>query len=279
MKRAKTMDPIAEYNKQRWAALVQANAIFTRPRLDLDEAAARALVDPEGRLGDVRGKRVLCLASGGGQQSVAFALLGAQVTVVDLCAEQLERDRAAAAHYGLAPELVQADMRDLSALPAAAFDLVYHPYSINFVPDTRVVFREVARRLHDGGMYHFHCANPCFAGLLLQEWDGKGYPLRRPYVDGAEVHYIDESWVFGGETPAIPIDGPREYKHTLGTLINGLIEQGFVIQRVVEEDSCQPDITAAPGTAEHFVAIAPPILRFWAIHRQTPAGPIPSQAA
>jgi hypothetical protein len=70
----KTMDPIAEYNKRRWAALVQANAVFTRPQLDLDEAAARARVDPEGRLGDVRGKRVLCLASGGGQQSVGYPL-------------------------------------------------------------------------------------------------------------------------------------------------------------------------------------------------------------
>lgn len=263
------MDPIAEYNRQRWVALVRANAIFTRPLLDLDEVAARTLVDPEGRLGDVYGKRVLCLASGGGQQSVAFALLGAQVTVVDLCAEQLERDRAAAEHYGLVLELVQADMRDLSVLPATAFDLVYHPYSINFVPDARVVFRQVARRLHDGGLYHFDCANPCFAGLLLQDWDGKGYPLRRPYVDGAEVHYIDESWVFGGEPPVDPINDPREYKHTLGTLINGLIEQGFVIQGVVEQSLCQPDITAVPGSMEHFMAIAPLILRFWAIRGQT----------
>jgi SAM-dependent methyltransferase len=262
------MDRIAEYNRQRWAALVRANAIFTRPQLDLDEAGARALVDPEGRLGDVRGQRVLCLASGGGQQSVAFALLGARVTVVDLCAEQLERDRAAAAHHGLAPELVQADMRDLSALPAATFDLVYHPYSINFVPDARIVFCEVARRLRDGGLYRFDCANPCFAGLLTHDWDGKGYPLWRPYADGAEIHYLDESWVFGGETPVDPIDHPREYKHTLGTLINGLIEQGLVIQHVVEGHLCQPDVTAAPGTMAHVMAIAPPILRFWAILRR-----------
>jgi SAM-dependent methyltransferase len=262
------MDRIAEYNKQRWAALVHANAIFTRPQLDLDEAAARALVDPEGHLGDVRGKRVLCLASGGGQQSVAFALLGARVTVVDLCAEQLERDRAAAAHYGFAPELVQADMRDLSVVPAAAFDLVYHPYSINFVPDARIVFREVARRLRDGGLYRFDCGNPCFTGLLVQDWDGEGYPLRHPYADGAEVHYVDESWVFGGETPADPIDGPCEYKHTLGTLLNGLIEQGFFIQYVSEGYLCQPDIAAPPGTMQHFMAIAPPILRFWAILRR-----------
>lgn len=258
------MDSVAQYNQERWSALVRANAIFTRPRLDLDAAAAQELVDPEGRLGDVRGKRVLCLASGGGQQSVAFALLGAEVTVVDLSAEQLEQDRLAAAHYGLTVHRVQADMRDLSALPGAAFDLVFHPYSLNFVPDARAVFVQVARVIRPGGLYYFMCANPCFAGLMVQEWDGRGYPLHRPYADGIEIRHADESWVFRGTIPEKAISGPVEYKHTLGTLINGLIEQGFVIQRVEEEFLGQPDINAEPGTTEHFSAIAPPWLRFWA---------------
>jgi len=36
---------------------------------------------------------VLCLASGGEQQSAIFGLLGADVTVLDLCAQQLAGDR------------------------------------------------------------------------------------------------------------------------------------------------------------------------------------------
>jgi SAM-dependent methyltransferase len=258
------MDSIAQYNIDRWSELVKAKAIFTRPRLDLDAAAAQEFVDPEGRLGDVQGKRALCLAAGGGQQSVAFALLGAEVTVVDLSAEQLEQDRLAAAHYGLAIAIIQADMRDLSALPAVAFDLVFHPYSINFVPSARAVFAQVARVIRPGGLYYFNCANPCFAGLMVQEWDGRGYPLHRPYAGGVEIRYADESWVFRGEMPEEALNGPVEYKHTLGTLVNGLIEQGFVIQRVEEEFLGKPDINAEPGTTEHFSAIAPPWLRFWA---------------
>lgn len=38
---------------------------------------------PAGLLADIDGKDVLCLASGGGQQSAVFSLLGAKVTVVD----------------------------------------------------------------------------------------------------------------------------------------------------------------------------------------------------
>jgi len=67
------MDRSTAYNLKRWKALADANALFTRPALNLNSASARDKIDPEGRLGDVAGKDVLCLASGGGQQSAAFA--------------------------------------------------------------------------------------------------------------------------------------------------------------------------------------------------------------
>jgi SAM-dependent methyltransferase len=258
------IDPVAQYNAARWAALVQAKAIFTRPWLGLDAASAQQLVDRDSRFGDLRGQRVLCLAGGGGQQSAAFALLGAQVTVVDLAAEQLQQDQAAAAHYGFTVTTLQADMRDLAQLHGVGFDLVYHPYSINFVPEARAVFQQVARVLRPGGRYYFNCANPCFAGLMISEWNGQGYPLRRPYIDGLEIRYADESWIFRGEPPAEAINGPVEYRHTLSTLVNGLIETGFSLTRLQEEFLGTPDFNAQPGTSEHFTAIAPPWLRFWA---------------
>jgi SAM-dependent methyltransferase len=256
------MDPVAQYNIERWTALVHHNAIFTRPALELNASTARSLVDPEARLGDLSGQQVLCLASGGGQQSVAFALLGAIVTVVDLSAAQLEQDRLAAAHYKMDIQTVEADMRDLSQLEPSAFDLVYQPYSINFVPDPTIVFGEVARMLRPEGIYNLQCANPCFAGLVAEDWDGQGYPLRLPYVQGEPIEYDDEPWVFRGEMPSEMIHRPREYRHTLGTLINGLTSRGFLILNMEEEYLGIPDFQAAPGTTEHFTAVAPPWLRF-----------------
>src|SRR5262249_9362263 len=159
------MDELAQYLTTRWRALAQANALFTRPYLDLDANGARAKLDPHGFLGDVTGKHVLCLAAGGGQQSAAFSLLGARVTVIDISAEQLARDREAAAHYSVAIETLQGDMRDLSLLDAHSFDIVWHPYSLNFVPDARAVFREVARIMRPGGLYHVQTANPFVSGI------------------------------------------------------------------------------------------------------------------
>ena len=189
------------------------------------------------------------------------------MTVFDLSPGQLERTQEAAAHYHLTIKIEQGDMRDLSRFGPAAFDLVYHPYSLNFVPDARVVFGEVARVLRAGGAYWFNCANPFLAGLTAADWDGQGYPLSRPYVDGAQIAYADEPWVFRGERPSEPIGGPIEYRHTLSTLINGLVANGFVVTRVVEEFLGSPDASAAPGTGEHFSAMAPPWLGFLAIYQ------------
>ncbi len=82
------LDELARYNKERWEALAQADIAFSRPFLDLIPSSARQLIDPHKLIGPVDGKSILCLA-GGGQQSAAFSLLGAQVTVLDLSETQL----------------------------------------------------------------------------------------------------------------------------------------------------------------------------------------------
>ena len=258
------MDEIAKYNIERWRALAEADALFTRPALDMDAAAARERIDPEGVLGEVAGRRVLCLASGGGQQSAAFALLGARVTVFDLSVEQLERDRLAAAHYGLEIETLQGDMRDLSRFDESLFDIVYHAHSLNFVPDARAVFREVARVVRRGGLYFFNCANPFFLGLAPTDWNGEGYTLRQHYVDGGELITEDSDWVYDrSRHEGARVPGGREFRHTLSTLTNGLIEQGFRILRLSDTLNLNPDPSAAPGTWEHFMSVAPPWLAFW----------------
>ena len=261
------MDEIARYNIERWKALADADAVFTRPALGLDPVSARESVDPEGRLGGVAGKEVLCLASGGGQQSAAFALLGARVTVFDLSEDQLRRDREAAAHYGIDIRVRQGDMRDLSCFEEAAFDIVYHGYSLGFVPDARAVFRQVARVMRPGGTYHFHCANPFFSGLGERDWGGEGYTLKLPYVDGAEVTYEEQEWVYDRGKSDVRVPPPREYRHALSTLVDGLAGQGFVLFGVSDFSGFDPDPRAEPGTWDHFVSIAPPWLSFWAYYR------------
>jgi len=264
------VDEVAQYNVARWRALAEARALFTRPLLDLDSRSARARVDPRGRLGDLEGRGVLCLAGGGGRESAAFALLGARVTVFDLSEEQLERDRLAAAHYRKEVVTLRGDMRDLSALHGAGFDLVWHSYSVNFVPDARPVFREVSRVVRPSGLYRFMCANPFVMGASTKDWDGRGYTLAQTYTDGAEVEGVDEEWVYE-RTGREDIPPLREYRHGLGTLVGGLAAHGFRILEASEDESMYPDADAPPGTWAHFVSIVRPWITFLTRHEPAEA--------
>ena len=260
------MDEIAKYNQARWKELVKANALFTRPKLNLDTNSARQIVDFDGQIGDVSGRDVLCLAGGGGQQSAAFALLGANVTVFDLSAEQLERDREAARHYGFDIKIIQGDMRDLSCFEKAGFDIINQAYSLNFVPDLTTVFQEAARVLRPNGIYHFNFANPFVMGTGQDAWNGEGYVLTKPYIDKARISYEDQDWVYArAEHGAIA--KPIEYRHTLSSVCNSLIENKFVIFHVSDNCDMYPDENGEAGSWEHFVAFAPPWLSIWTSYR------------
>lgn len=256
------MDAIARYNRERWDDLVRAGVAFSLPALELDRESARVMVDPEGVLGDLAGADVLCLAGGGGQQTAAFALLGARVSVLDFCEGQLERDLEAAAHYGTQVHTVEGDMRDLSPFGDDAFDVVWQAHSLNFVPDPRPVFSEVARVLRPGGRYRLECTNPFVHGLWSEPWTDAGYPLRRPYVDGAEIVHDEPGWkVRRPDGSVIRVAGPREWRHALSTLSNELVRRGFLLRGIWEDSG--DDREADPDTWPHFKTIAPPWLTFW----------------
>ena len=193
------MDEIARHAKECWEGLAAAGSQYTRPFLSLDEASARQVVDPYGLLGDRVTGDVLCLAGGGGQQSAAFALLGARVTVLDICETQLERDRLAAAHYGRDVRTVQGDMRDLGFLTDGSLDVVWHAHSLTFIPDPRPVFDEVTRVLRRGGVYHLDCWNP-FSQAVLEAAE-MGVDALNPVRNNASVAHPNE--VLIGEPEAM----------------------------------------------------------------------------
>jgi len=256
------VDEIARENRERWEELARERVGFSVPWLDLDAETARRRVDPEGMLDGVAGRDVLCLAGGGGQQSAAFALLGARVSVLDFAPTQLERDREAAAHHGVTVRLVEGDMRDLSPFPDDAFDVVWHAHSLSFVPDHRPVFREVARVLRPGGSYRLSWTNPFVQGLWNAPWRD-GYPVSQPYVDGAEVPSDDPEWDFEADdgTPK-RVRGPREFRHGLGAVVNDLLGLGFALLHL-REDADGADPGADPGSWKHFKALAPPWFVSW----------------
>lgn len=257
------MDNVARYNIKRWNALAKAGAIFSLPIENLRESTARDFVDPFHKLGELKKKRVLCLGGGGGRQSIAFSFLGAEVTVLDISDAQLKLDADRAKQMGMEVKTIRGDMREMSFFDDDYFDIVDQPYSINFIPGIEPVLREVSRILCTKGIYQLMCSNSFYAGIQASDWDGHCYPLKKQYLNGAEIGYKDEDWVFRGKKSPLKINPAKEYRHTLSAIINGLVEQGFTIMGLEEECLGEPDFNSKPGTNNHFSSIAPPWLIIW----------------
>jgi SAM-dependent methyltransferase len=260
-------DNVAARNQKHWDEEARRQSEYVRPWLDLDRGVLQAyargeipqlpppylFLYPPRMLKDVAGKKVLCLASGGGQQSAAYGLLGADVTVLDLCAGQLESDQKAARHHGYEVRTIQGDMRDLSIFGDASFDMVYQSISIVYVPDVRQVYREVARVLKPGGLYFSMHDNPttdatCFDGSR-NGWDGIGYRIAEPYIGGPVLRRLDGS---ESMTDGEPIG---QFRHLLSDMFNGLIEADLRICGVYEDPRCLTRGEGCdPGSYEHRIA-------------------------
>lgn len=261
------MDDYARINRERWNALAHANVEYSQPWLDLTLEQAVQHVCRFNILQDVAGKKVLCLASGGGQSSVAFGLLGAEVTVLDLSDVQLERDRQAAAHHGLSVKTIQGDMRDLSQFAENAFDIVWQVFSLNFIPSVTPLFQGVQRVLKPEGIYFVQFANPFIQSVDDAGWDGKAYPLKGRYLDGEDLTAQFPHWdVTQPDGSTVKVDSPHEFRHTLSTLLNTLVSNGFMLLGLWEwiEKEDNPE----PGSWAHFTQIAPPyISTFWRLNK------------
>lgn len=192
---------------------------------------------PADWLGDVRGQRILCLASAGGQQAPILAAAGAQVTVFDLSDGQLAQDRAVAARDGLTLHTVQGDMRDLAAFADGSFDVVFHPISNHYVPDVRPVWAECRRVLRVGGRLMASFYNPVlFVGAREAALDAQG--LIRPVFT---IPYSDLTDLDVDARAAKLARGEAlTFGHSLSDLIAGQLATGFVLDRFLEDWQPQP---------------------------------------
>ena len=106
---------------------------------------------PHDWFGDLKDRRVLGLAAGGGQQMPIFAALGAKCTVLDYSEKQLESERMVAQRESYDITIVRADMTKRLPFDDNSFDLIFHPVSNCYVYAVLPIWRECARVLKPGG--------------------------------------------------------------------------------------------------------------------------------
>ena len=178
---------------------------------------------PHAWFGELRGKRVLGLASGGGQQMPIFTALGTQCTVLDYSERQLESERMVAQREGYDIRIIRADMSQPLPFADGEFDLIFHPVSNCYVREVKPIWRECFRVL-------------CPGGTLLAGLD-----------NGMNYIFDDDERMLANALPFDPLANPEHmaqleasdsgilFSHTLEEQIGGQLEAGFVLTGLYED--------------------------------------------
>ena len=178
---------------------------------------------PHEWFGDLKNKRLLGLASGGGQQMPIFAAAGADCTVLDYSRKQLESEDLVSRREGYAINILCGDMTKPLPFPDESFDLIFHPVSNVYVREVEPIFRECFRILKPGGI------------LLAGLDNGINF-----LVDSDETHIVNQM-------PFDPLTNPEQRKsleeedcgmqfsHTLEEQIGGQLKAGFRLVDLYED--------------------------------------------
>lgn len=197
---------------------------------DVQQVSYGNLAPDEGELSllgpapnSMRGRRVLDVGCGGGQNAVACALNGAAVVGVDLSRAQLASAEALAKAHGVHVVWQHGDGANVDVRRFAPFDLVLATQVLSYVDDPVAALRYWHGLLRPGGKLVVSVDHPVHSCFYDAEGDELSpFPVRR-YDDVEPL-----LWYFEADMPM------RSHHQTVGGWIEWILGAGFALQRVVE---------------------------------------------
>jgi SAM-dependent methyltransferase len=134
-------------------------------------------------------------------------------------------------------DVVQGDMRDLSAFADGSFDLVFHPISNLYVPDIRPVWRECFRVLRAGGTLLSSFYNPVvFVGDRDPAYAQQGLIRPRFALPYSDLEQLDAEALAEKERRGEAL----VFGHGLDQQIGGQLQAGFVLTGFYEDHQPRP---------------------------------------
>ncbi len=170
-----------------------------------------------GENGDIRGKRILGLASGGGQQMPVFAAAGAVCTVLDYSSRQISTEKMVAEREGYAIDIVQADMTKPLPFEDESFDIIFYPVSNCYIEDVYSVFKECARVLKKGGTMLGGFATEINYMVSSDETRIVNKMPFNPLINPEQMRELEED------------DAGIQFSHTVADQIGGQLKAGLTL--------------------------------------------------
>jgi SAM-dependent methyltransferase len=210
--------------------------------------------DDLGVLGDLEGTKVIELGCGGAQFGLALAERGADVTGVDISAEQLSHARANADERDADVDLIEASVTDLSMIEDATYDLAVSAFAFQWVANLESCFAEASRILTDGGRLAFSVDHPYYKLI-----DPETGAFERSYFDA------DPRQEYSDRLDAEMVIHRRGVAET----VNLLIDAGFTIEELREPGYSDPEeyVSEFGSFEPEFMAMVPPTIIYAARNR------------
>lgn len=178
---------------------------------------------PHDWFGSLKGKTVLGLASGGGQQIPIFTACGAICTVLDYSTAQCDSERMVADRESYSVTVVQGDMTERLPFEDASFDIVFHPVSNCYVEEVKPIFKECYRVLKKGGI--LLCGLDNGMNFIFDDTETTvTYSL--PFNPLKDKQMYEDS---------IKNDWGMQFSHTMEEQIGGQLEAGFILTHIYED--------------------------------------------
>ena len=177
---------------------------------------------PHSWFGELKGKKVLGLASGGGQQMPIFTALGAECTVIDISDLQLESEKKVAEREGYDIKIVKGDITKRFPFDDEEFDVIFSPVSYCYIEKLEPVFKECYRVLKKGGTYMFGCDN----GINYMTYNEETITNKMPFNPLVNKEQMEE---------LMEDDCGVQFSHSLEEVIGGVLHEGFTLVDLYED--------------------------------------------
>ncbi|SFS76189.1 class I SAM-dependent methyltransferase [Paenibacillus sp. BC26] len=188
-------------------------------------------------MGELKGLRIINLLGSTGSKAIPLAILGAEVTIVDISEENKRYAQDVARAAGVKVNYINSDVLNISNEEELRnFDIVLMEFGIlHYFSDLNQIFSVVARMLKPNGRFILTDFHP-FAHKLLND-DGNGIVLKDngDYFD-TELREDDIAYTsFVPENERSSLHKVLLRKWTLGEILSAIANQGLYI-RILEEE-------------------------------------------
>jgi len=192
--------------------------------------ASKITTKPMDFVGNVKGKKIIEVGSGAGQNSIIFAQRGAVATAIDFSEKQINYGRLLAKKHKVDVNFIVGDLNNLEKyFEKNKFDIAFSTYTFQYIENLDKLLHAVNRILKKNGLFVFSLDHPMFTSGSWLKVKNKEHFFVNDYFKRRKIFSV---WRFKGGVQA------KFYLHhrPLQDFFDALVKNNFTVEKIVEPE-------------------------------------------